>query len=415
MAKSLIGRTIDQYRVVGELGRGRYSVVYKAWHQSLERYVALKVLQRGDESTFKKFQTEARLTAYLIQEGAPNVRQLYKVGRTPEGYLFVALEYVEDSLANVLQRAKAGQHRSDPAAAARLLKPVAEALDAIHSLGWVHLDIKPQNILINGRGVAMLADFGIAQRQGASTAACTPAYASPEQAAGDRPVGPWSDVYALGVVLYEMIAGQLPVRGDQDIVLLLQHLEQTPPSPRSVNARLGPEQEKALFKALAKAPQSRFRSAGEFIQAMQPDALDVSGIQDPEREREPRSKRRRKIAYLLLGIAALVLFLALIGLIGWLLWPQLAAGPVVETGTAQATEAPVVINTETVAPPSGTVTVVPKPSRAPTDTRPPTATLAMTSTWTPIPTPRPTREATATATATTTQASKPLTGPGPIP
>jgi serine/threonine protein kinase len=106
-------------------------------------------------------------------------------------------------------------------------------------MAWgVHLDIKPQNTLIGGEGRAMLADFGIAQRQGSCTTACTPSYASPEQTAGDWPVSRWGDIYSLGVVLYEMIAGCLPVHDDHNIVLLNQHLENTPPSPRRVNPQL---------------------------------------------------------------------------------------------------------------------------------------------------------------------------------
>ena len=397
MVNSLVGKVIGQYKVVAELGRGQHSVVYKAWQQSLQRYVALKVLRHYDEDRFRKFQSEALLTAQLLQQGVPNIRQVYEVGRTSDGQVFVALEYVEDSLQNVLRRAREKGRRISPTAAAQLLKPVSQALDALHSLGWVHLDVKPQNILIFKGGRAVLADFGIAQRRGMMTHACTPQYASPEQAAGDRPVGPWSDIYSLGVVLYQMVTGRLPVRGDQDIVLLNGHLEATPPSPRKVNPKLTHAQDRAILKALAKSPQDRFRVASHLIEAMlRPDVL-VSGVMEiPSTawrittgwtRRIPRSAR----------IAGLVLaFLALLFLLGWFLWPQM--GVVVLPPAEEATA------TESIATTTSIATVVPAAplpaaTSTATPTSPPTATLA----------PRPTRVPRPTSTQMPGQTSPPPT------
>jgi serine/threonine protein kinase len=282
MTASLIGAQLGQYKILSELGRGQHSTVYKAWQRSLERHVALKVLDHQDYQALLRFQSEARLTAYLVDQGVTHIRQVYEVGQTADGYLFVALEFVEGSLRHLLDRARQRGLRMAPVAAARLLLPVAQALDAIHSLGWVHLDIKPQNILLNADGRAILADLGIAQKRGACTHACTPTYASPEQAAGDRPVGPWSDIYSLAAVLYEMISGHAPVRGEHDIVLLNQHLEAVPPSPRRVNPELTASQERALFRALSKAAKDRYPTAGEFVEAMlSSDTFLSSAIQTP--------------------------------------------------------------------------------------------------------------------------------------
>jgi len=372
MAESLIGREIGQYKVTAELGRGQHSTVYRAWQPSLERYVALKILRRYDEATLAKFQAEARLVAQLVQQGVPNIRQVYEVGQTADGYLFVALQYVEDSLRNVLRRAKARNRRFRPEAAARLLQPVAEALDAIHSLGWVHLDIKPQNILITRSGRAVLADFGIAQRRGMTTHACTPAYASPEQAAGDRPVGPWSDIYSLGVVLYEMVAGHPPVRGDQDIVLLTQHLEVTPPSPRKVNAHLTASQDRAIFKALAKEPAKRFGTAGEFIAALlETEPFLSSVIKTPGAVLGATPRRGPR--WLLLGLVLLVVAALVVAAV-WLLQPGLPAS--VPTGAPTAVVVTSTPAAPTLAPPTGT-------PRPPTVTAPPTATLVPTATLAP--------------------------------
>ena len=392
MVNSLVGRVIGQYKVVAELGRGQHSVVYKAWQQSLQRYVALKILRHYDEDRFRKFQSEALLTAQLLQQGVPNIRQVYEVGRTSDGQVFVALEYVEDSLQNVLRRAREKGRRISPTAAAQLLRPVSQALDALHSLGWVHLDVKPQNILIFKGGRAVLADFGIAQRRGVMTHACTPQYASPEQAAGDRPVGPWSDIYSLGVVLYQMVTGRLPVRGDQDIVLLNGHLEATPPSPRKVNPKLTHAQDRAILKALAKSPQDRFRVASHLIEAMlRPDNF-VSGAREiPSNAWSATSSWTRRIPRSARIIGIGLVLLMLLFLLGWFLWPQLSlvVVPPVEDVTATATTM-ITTTAETSAPgvPVPTATATRRPAATFTSAPPaqPTSTLAPTSTRVPRPT-----------------------------
>lgn len=395
MSQSLLGRKIGQYEVLAEMGRGQHSVVYKAWQASLERYVALKVLHRYDPQLLVKFQSEARLTAKLVEQGVPNIRRVYEVGQTADGHLFVALEYVEDSLQAALRRAKKRNRRIQPLAAARMLQPVAQALDAIHSLGWVHLDIKPQNILIARGGRAVLADFGIAQRRGTVTHACTPAYASPEQAAGDQPVGPWSDIYSLGVVFYEMVAGHPPVRGDQDIVLLSQHLDVIPPSPRRVNPDLSPSQERALFKALSKERKSRFTTAGEFVQAlMVTDSFLSSVIKTPGSLLATRSRRTRRVGRLVWVIAILALVLVVLLLFGAVVWPgwRVSAPTASPTATMTASAAETVLATSS---PTRTSAPVRTPA-APTATVPPTSTLAPTPTWTTRPTAAPTHASTPT-------------------
>jgi serine/threonine protein kinase len=398
MAVSLIGCMLGQYKVVAEVGRGQHSVVYKAWQPFLERHVALKVLHQHDRETLQKFQAEARLTAQLIDQDVTNIRQVYEVGQTADGYIFVALEYVEESLRNVLTRGQKHKRRMNPAAAARLLVPIAQALDAIHSRGWVHLDIKPQNILITTDGRALLADFGIAQRRGMLTHACTPTYASPEQAAGDRPVGPWSDIYSLGAVLYEMVAGHPPVRGDQDFVLLNQHLEATPPSPRKVNPQLTVSQERAIFKALAKSPKDRYRTASELIEAMlSPETFLTSVVQTPRLVAGQTSGWLQRIPRLAVVSGLVVLLLAVLvgaALLVWALWPRLPVST--QTATWSATVATVEIGTSTPSP-SAASTALPVVTRSPTARPTPSSTASptrsLTATVTLAPTRLPTRRA----------------------
>ncbi|MFC2030239.1 serine/threonine-protein kinase [Chloroflexota bacterium] len=374
MSKSLIGTTVGQYQVVAELGHGQHSVVYKAWQQSLERHVALKVLQHSDETMLHKFQAEARLTARLIEDWVPNIRRVYEVGQTADGSLFVALEYVEDSLHNLMRRFADQGHRINPAAAAGLLTPAGDALDALHKLGWVHLDIKPQNILISDAGRSVLADFGIAQRQGTETHACTPTYASPEQAAGDRPVGPWSDIYSLGVVFYEIVTERPPVRGDLDIVLLNQHLEFTPASPRKANPSLSAGQERAIMRALSKAPQERQPTAGELIQdLLQGGAAGRGFVDTPSMFASAASSWSGRLPRPVLVGGLLIVLLAMVVLVTLAIWPQ---GPFAAPGSVAT--ASTILPTTTSVP--TTPTKQPTAVRVPTSTRVPTATLAPTYT-----------------------------------
>ncbi|MGD8626345.1 MAG: serine/threonine-protein kinase [Anaerolineae bacterium] len=350
------GQTIGRYRLVAEVGRGQHAIVYRAWQPSLQRYVALKVLHHYDQQTMAKLQAEARLTAQMIQQGVPHLREVYEVDRADSGHPFVVLEFVEESLAHLLRRSRERKRLMNPAAAAELLKPVARALDAMHQLGWVHLDVKPQNILLTREGRTLLADLGIAQRIGSRTHACTPAYASPEQAAGDRPVGPWSDIYSLGAVLYQMVAGYPPVRGEQDIVLLTQHLEMMPPSPRRVNPQISTGQEQTIFRALAKSPRKRFETADDFLQALtSPDPLRTRVLQTPSRilgKVKPGDRRSSRLA--LLGGILLLAVLLLLALA--LAWPRPAAAP---------TPAPQQIATEMPLPTATQPAIIPMPTATP--------------------------------------------------
>jgi serine/threonine-protein kinase len=397
---SLIGRTVKQYRVDAELGRGQHSVVYKAWQPSLERYVALKVLHHYDQKTLRRFQDEARLIAHLIQHEVPNIRQIYDVGQTADGYLFVVMEYADDSLQHLLRQNQERNRRISPLAAVRLLRPVAQALDSVHSLGWVHLDIKPQNILIPKAGSALLADFGIAQRRGTQTSACTPAYASPEQAAGDQPVGPWSDIYSLGVVLYEMVAGHLPFRAEYDIAILNQHLQAEPPSPKQANPRLSVSQEQAMLKALAKSPQDRYRTAGDLVEAMTPASTFISSVvETPSLVKVTTAGWMRRIPRWVLVGTIVLLVLVGSGFLVWAVWPEQ------DTAVPTSTSSPVLVApTES---PLATAThrvVVPK---TPTLEERPTATLAPT--FTPRPRPTATRTPRPSATIQGTPATATLT------
>ena len=355
---------IGPYRVFGELGRGRHAIIYKAVHRNSAQPVALKVLRHYDQATLDKFEREALLSERLH---LPGVRRTYEAGKTREGFIFLAMEYVDASLKDVMQRQGRPFTREE---AARLLEPVAQALDQIHRQGMVHLDIKPENILVFDDGRAVLADFGITRQQGETTTEGTPRYMSPEQAAGDRPVSPQSDVYALAVVIYEMLAGQPPFRSESDVVLLRQHIEDAPPTPRALNPQIDRATARAVLAALSKDPRARPAGAVAFLQALQAaHSTPILLVKDVMRERP-------QAVLIPAGVLVLALF-------GWLVMSpsrspaSLPTPTPTSTSVAQATEKPAVAPTLTPTPPAKLPpTATPRPVHTPTPAPP---------TFTPIP------------------------------
>jgi len=309
---------IGPYRVFGELGRGRHATIYKAVHRDSGRPVALKVLRHYDQATLDKFEREALLSKRLQ---LPGVRRTYEAGKTPEGFIFLAMEYVDASLKDIIQRQGRPFTRDE---VVRLLAPIAQALDQLHRQGMVHLDIKPENILVFEDGRAVLADFGITRQRGETTTEGTPRYMSPEQATGNRPVSPQSDVYALGAVLYEMLAGRPPFDGESDMVLLRQHVEDAPPSPRALNPQVDRGAARAVLAALSKDPRERPASAGALLQMLQAThSTPITIVMDVVRERP-------QVALIPVGVVMLALF-------GWLVLLRPPAVPLMPTPTSTLT------------------------------------------------------------------------------
>lgn len=353
---------IGPYRLFGELGRGRHATVYKAMRRDSERPIALKVLRHYDQTTLDKFKREVHLSKSLNISG---VRHTYEAEKTREGFIYLAMEYVDTSLKDVLRRQGRPFTRDE---AAQLLTPVAQALDTMHQQGLVHLDIKPENILVFADGRAVLADFGITRPQGETTTEGTPRYMSPEQAAGDHPVGPQSDVYALGAVLYEMLTGRPPFQSERDDVLLRQHVEDLPPSPRLTNPQIDRVTARAILAALSKDPRQRPASASALLREVQmahstvlTEALDVV-------------RARPYVTFIPAGIAALALM-------GWVLFRPPSPPPATPPPTRTLTSTALPTATATSAP---THTPTPEPL-LPTSTPNPYTPTPSGPTYTPIP------------------------------
>lgn len=305
----------DRYEIRSELGRGGMATVYLADDPKHGRSVALKVLRPELAAGIgaDRFLHEVRVTARLDH---PHILPLLDSGEA-DGFLYYVMPYVDgESLRDRLDREK----QLPVEDALRIGQEVADALDYAHDLGVVHRDVKPGNILL-ASGHARVADFGVARAVRAAErsdltatgmVAGTPVYMSPEQATGEREVGPASDVYSLACVVYEMLAGEPPHTGATQEAVLARKLVGEIPGLRVVRESVPSAAEQAVGRGLARVPADRFTSAGEFARA-----LDRAGGRGASAPGETRGPTRRRTS-VVVG-AGLLLLLALGGL--WL-WPS---------------------------------------------------------------------------------------------
>ncbi len=258
--------TLGDYELIAELGRGGMGVVYEARQTSLGRTVALKMILRGmtpSAADLARFRTEAESAARLDH---PSIVPIYDVGEY-QGQPFFTMKYVAGT--TLAQRLAEGP--LPPREAAALLAPICRAIYYAHERGVLHRDLKPSNILIDADGRPHVSDFGLAKRvegedRVTQTGAVlgTPSYMAPEQAAGTRGrLGPASDVYSLGTILYQMLTGRPPFQSASPVETVLMVLEQEPLPPRLLNPRADRELEMVALKCLQKPPDLRYDTAGK--------------------------------------------------------------------------------------------------------------------------------------------------------
>jgi len=274
----LIGKSLGKYQIVVRVGRGGMARVYKAYQKSLDRYVALKILHShlAEEQDFvNRFEREATAVARLRH---PNIVQVYDYD-VDEDHYFIVMEFVEGPTlkSEMLERVK--QQEIRPGEMFRLdeisniFESLGSAIDYAHARGMIHRDLKPGNIMFTFDGQVLLTDFGLARmiyadRQTKTGALSgTPAYMSPEQVEGKR-VDERSDVYSLGVILYEMVTGRIPFEADTPYAIMSKHVTDDALPPSQFNDTISPEFEAVILKVLSKDPESRYQSAGNLAAAI---------------------------------------------------------------------------------------------------------------------------------------------------
>lgn len=421
---------LGKYRILSEIGRGGFATVYRALDTTLDREVALKVLDpllMRDATWVARFHREARAVARLKH---PHIVTIYEIGEA-DGRLYIAMELIEGPGLD----AEIGRRGRIPwNEALTILGQVADALDYAHGQGVLHRDLKPANILLDPRKGAVLTDFGFARLVGESSLSVsvsggvvgTPAYIAPEVWDGEEPTAQ-TDLYSLGCVAYEMLTGEVLFAGKTPSVVMRKHLMDGPQWPDASHWPTGvPEGVRdVLARALAREPAARYPDAAALVNALRalgrpaddrkragvPPAApgrDMAVVPEPK-PATTTSRRHSRWLWPVVGLMGLALIVVLAVAIKYAIDNRRATPtPAVMAANPAPTAAATVVAPET---PSPTPTIKPSPTASPTDTPAPTHTPSPTATATPTPTPSPTSRPSPTATATPTLTPTPTPVP----
>ncbi len=286
----LIGQTLGQYRIDKLVGSGGMATVYKGYQASMDRYVAIKVLPQNlsqNAQFLERFEREAKAIAKLEH---PHILPAHDFGEDADaGITYIAMRYVDGGTL----KEKMAEEMLPLTEVNRIFHQIGGALDYAHRKGIIHRDIKPSNVLLSAQGDAFLADFGLArvldvsQQMTGSSVIGTPTYMSPEQGQG-RKADHRSDIYSLGVMLYELATGHVPYEAETPMGVILKHIRDPLPPPRTIFPDVPEALEKVILKAMAKEPKDRYQSVAEMVDAVAAaaDPLATPKLQ-PSRDGEP--------------------------------------------------------------------------------------------------------------------------------
>jgi len=459
----LVGKTLGKYRILARLGRGGTAIVYKAYQPGLDRYVAVKALHRHlaeDEDFIRRFEHEASAVARLRH---PNIVQVYDFDHIGDLY-YMVMEFIEGpSLREELHaRSFSGKLFALPEIA-RVFSALGSAIDYAHKQGMVHHDLKPANILLTAQGQTVLTDFGIAKIVGGSTQTLTgavfgtPKYMSPEQGQGQRG-DERSDIYSLGIILFEMVTGQVPFDDDTPYTIISRHISEPLPPPSSLKSDLPPGVEQVILMAAAKSPDDRYETGRKLARALYdavglsvehtpvsapvvpltevdelptidldadfPPYIPTDEIELPSVRKtvalEPPSPSLWRRPVIISGGIAILLLIVLAGVFA-IIQNNRQRRHIEATSTAQAvasmatqTAAALALTNTPASTPTSSPTNVPTNTPLPNSTQTPTPSPTSTSTSTPTPSPIPTDTPTFTPTVQPPSPTPPPIGPADL-